>query len=394
MVVIALITVLIAFLIVARWVGDPVYTRLGLIALGGHAAISTFIVPKLPYDWDFGNFDQAAMDIASGGLASGSDSVASFGTFQGLVYVVFGADPTNVAIISGFLAVLVPLPLRYLARYLYGQTVDTDLLTVLALFLPLPFLFTSLPMRDGATALLVVTTMALVARVLTEGDLWMASPLVALLGILALFRIEWGLVVVLGTCAGIAVMVYDRFDISFTPLTIGVTGLGIGAVAGALFAEIMYDLDRLNAELTYRADGGAIYLDGMEYVSWFDVLLAAPGRALYFQFAPFPLHVQSAFHLMALLSSLYVIVLILAAIRSAWTWRPDRVVLTVVVVAYLTGLIGYGIVNSNFGTNVRHRVPFEFLLLAIASPTIARWDCRLREWLGESPRQDDQHDRH
>jgi hypothetical protein len=154
-----------------------------------------------------------------------------------------------------------------------------------------------------------------------------------------------------------------------------------------LFAELLYSFENVNTELAHRARGGAVYLDGMQYTSWFDFLLALPARAIYFQFAPFPLHIESIYHLLAFTVTPIVIVLFISAARSLYECEYDETVAILLVVVYLAGIAGYGAINSNFGTNVRHRIPFEFLLIIMAAPVIQRWELLVREWLGVVPGQ-------
>jgi hypothetical protein len=125
----------------------------------------------------------------------------------------------------------------------------------------------------------------------------------------------------------------------------------------------------------------------MQYTSWFDFLLALPGRAVYFQFTPFPLHVKSPFHLLAFTATVITIILFISAARSLHKCEYNETVAVLLVVVYAAGIAGYGAINSNFGTNVRHRIPFEFLLIIMAAPVIQRWELLVREWLGVVPGQ-------
>jgi len=167
---------------------------------------------------------------------------------------------------------------------------------------------------------------------------------------------------------------------------------GLAALGFGLFAEIMYSFERVNVELALRAQGGAVYLKGMQYSSWFDFLIAAPGRAVYFLFTPFPLHVETTFHLLAFTAVPIVIVLFIAAVRSLHQCEFNESVAVLLVVVFLAGTAGYGAINSNFGTGVRHRVTFEFILIIVAAPVIARWELLVREWLGVVPSHRREHD--
>jgi hypothetical protein len=125
----------------------------------------------------------------------------------------------------------------------------------------------------------------------------------------------------------------------------------------------------------------------MQYTSWFDFLLALPARGIYFQFAPFPLHVESLFHLLAFTATPITIILFISAARSLYECEYDETIAILLVVVYFAGIAGYGAINSNFGTNVRHRIPFEFVLIILAAPVVHRWELLVRERFGIAPSQ-------
>lgn len=379
--------VLLAYLVLHHYVEfDEFYFYAGLVALLGHVVVTLVVLPIVPFGWDIGNFHNAAIELFAGGFPTASTTVTAFGTVQGILYTIFGIDTTVVSIVNGLLAVLVPIPAVYLAKQLYGEQLrSTDGLVALILFLPLPFLFLSLPMRDALSVLFVFSSLALVVRTLRTRDRLLGLPTLALIAATYFLRPEWGLVLLLGFFAGSGMSLYEHFEIKQSISRLIALGGLLGTIAFLLFAEVMYSFERVNAELSFRASGGAVYLEGMQYQSWFDVLLAAPGRAIYFQFAPFPLHVETLFHLLAFISTLYVIVFFVAAARSLYEYETDDVVLAVLLVTYLAGIVGYGLINSNFGTNVRHRIPFVFLLIVFAAPVIQRWELAVRQWLGVGP---------
>ncbi|EMA47110.1 hypothetical protein [Halobiforma nitratireducens] len=372
---------------------DDFYFYAGLVALLGHVVLAYLVLPFVPYGWDIRNFHTVGTELIDGEFSTASTTVTAFGTFQGLLYAIFGVDTTVVSVVNSLFAVLVPIPAVYLAKELYGeQLVSTSGVTAIVLFLPLPFLFLTIPMRDALSVFVTFCALAVIVHALTKRDVWMAIPLLPFLATIYLLRPELAMVLLLGLVAGGVFLGYELLDIEtgFHSL-IAVIG-GLGAIGFVLFAEFMYSFERINAELSYRASGGAAYLEGMQYSSWLDVLVTAPGRALYFQFAPFPLHVETVFHLLGFVSSLYIVVFAIAAVRSLYSCETNEVVLVVLLVVYLGGITGYGLINSNFGTNVRHRIPFVFMLVVFAAPVIQRWELAVREWLGVWPDESKQND--
>lgn len=385
---VAIVAVSLLLLFVTRRYGDRLYERAAFIALAGHVFVSVVVIPRLPYGWDIGQFHQRAIEVATGTFVGGSTTVSSFAAFQALIYTLFTPQTTTLGVVNGLLAVLLVIPASYLARSLYASVPRNSPAVALAvLFFPLPFLFLSVPMRDALTVLLFFTLLATVVRtVKTETPMW-GLPAIPLWGMLYLLRAELALITVLGVAAMGTVGLLRTVDTGRSLASLTVVFGGIAALGFGLFAELVYSFEQANQELLYRAKGGAVYLDGMKYESWFDFLLAAPARGIYFQFAPFPLHVESIFHLLAFFGTLLVIVLFVSTARSLAECEYAETVAVFLVVIYITGIVGYGTINSNFGTNVRHRLVFDFLLIVFASPVLHQWWLRVRTWLGIVPGQ-------
>ena len=393
MVVLAIVVVSLLLLLVTRYYGDRFYERAAFVALSGHFFISLVVLPRLPYGWDISKFNMRATEIATGTFDGGSTTVSSFGGFQALLYTLFRPEPATLSIVNGLLAVLLVVPAGYLARSLYDNVPsDTPAVTLAVLFFPLPFLFRSIPMRDALTVLLFFTLLATVVRAVRTGaEIW-ALPAIPLWGMLYLLRTELALIAVLGVVAMGAVLVIRAVDADSSLASLTVVLGGVGCLGFGLFAELLYSFKRVNSELRFRSQGGAVYLDGMLYQSWFDFLLAAPARGIYFQFAPFPLHVESVFHLLGFFGTVGTIVLFVSAVRSLVNCESDEIIAVFLVVVYLAGIVGYGSINSNFGTNVRHRMVFDFLLVVFASPVLGQWWSRIRGRISVVPGQRGQQD--
>ncbi|WP_121820808.1 glycosyltransferase family 39 protein [Halostella salina] len=383
MVVAAAVAVVLLFALVSRQRGR-LYRYAGGVTLAGHLVFAVAVLPLLPYDWDIDVFHSVALGILGGADTSPLSPLDAFGTAQAIVYAVFGADPTALAILNGLLAVLIPLPVCYLARRLYVPLSSTNGLLLVALFLPFPFLFNSLPMRDALSTLLAVTLAAVCVRAVAEGRRWWALTAPPLWGLLFLLREELALLVLLGAAGSLLVAAVDRVaDRTVSLRSLALAALPVGVAGFALFAAL-FPVDALNARLQYRSAGGAAYLDFMRYESWLDVLLAAPVRAIYFQFAPFPLHVTSAFDVVAVLSLPLLIAFAVVAVVSLRGVETDPRVEMFLGVVYLGGVVGYGLIDSNFGTTIRHRSVFVLLLAAFCAPVFESWYRSLRRRVDEA----------
>ncbi|NHN60106.1 MULTISPECIES: hypothetical protein [Halorussus] len=389
----AIATVTLVFRLIARRYGSGVYWVSGIIALALHVLFSLFILPKLPYGWDIHQFHEVATVLAGGRLPEASSTVGAFSGFQATAYAIFTPDPTIVSVLNALFAVLLPLPVAYLATRLYPDVESTQGLTVVVLYLPVSFVFLSLPMRDSMTVALTFATLACGVRAFRRWDGIAAALGIPCLGMLYLLRPELAILVVLGCAAGTtlnAINCVARRPISLTMLS----GIAVfsGAIGFSLFTY-QYPLATLTSRVAFRRTGGAAYLTELQYQSWLDVLLVAPIRAIYFQYAPFPLHVTSVFDFVGMLSLPLLIALTVVAFRSFSQCRFDDAILITLVIVYGGGVVGYGLIDSNFGTTIRHRIPFVLLMVVFAAPVVERWERLLLDELQQWPQQRGEYDK-
>ena len=359
------------------------YRYAGGVALAGHLLFAVVVLPRLPYGWDIDIFHEIAVGILGGAEMSPFSPLDAFGTVQAVLYAIFGPDPTVLAIFNGLFAVLMPLPACYLAGRLY-DTDATDSVMLAVLFLPFPFLFHSLPMRDALSTLLALTTLAVCVRVFADRQYPWAATLPPLWTMVLLLREELAFLILLGAGGAVLVGALTRvFEREVTLTSLALAAVPVGLCGFALFASL-FPVGALNERLQYRAAGGAAYLDFMAYESWLDVVLAAPVRAIYFQFAPFPLHVDSTFDLVAALFLPGLVVLTVTAAVSLRDSEPDPLVEMLLLLVYVGGVVGYGLIDSNFGTTIRHRAIFVFLLVVFSTPVLESWCRSLRRWADET----------
>jgi hypothetical protein len=355
---------------------DRLYTVTGGVAYLLHVFVALAALRWLPYGWDIVTYHRTALELLAGQSPNESPLTIAFGWVVASLYSVFGSDIRVVAVFNALLAVLLVVPAAALARLLYPDVRNGYGLRTVALFAPSVFFFTSLPMRDTLALALFVTTLAAIAAALAHRPRagLAAVPLVAAL---ALLRVELaGLVAAGAGLAGVvaaAERVLDR-SVSIPSLVLGV---GVTGLLGFVPFSMRYDIGTLNFQLGIRGVGGAAYLDGFRYSSWLDVIATAPVRGLYFQFAPFPLHVNSAFDLVAALTTPLLVVVAAAAARSLSDRTWSTPVGALLGMVYVGGVLGYGLVDANFGTTVRHRVPFVLLLVVFAAPVLEQWWNRL-----------------
>lgn len=380
--VLALSTVsVVVLLTAARHTDIEGFASLGALAFVGHVGFGTLVVPLLPYTWDIWKFHRRAVILLNGGVPSPNSTVNAFAALQSIIYAVTVPDPRVISVVNGLCAVLIAIPAAALVRDLYPNSPSRLGVACTILFLPLPFVFLTIPMRDAVSVLLFVSILAAIARALC-GAGWLAVLAVPLWGGLSLLRPELGGVLVFGMAAAVAVRLTERIsarEIQFRTL-VGATLLP--GLAGVVLVAPRIPAESFESRRVFRATGGGAYLEGVSYETGIDLLAAAPARALYFQYAPFPLHISSPFDFIAGAMLPVLILLTIGAYRSARSVSRDTAVLTLITTTYVLGIVGYGLVDSNFGTTVRHRIPFTFLLCILAAPVLERWQRALSLRLG------------
>jgi len=307
---------------------------------------------------------------------------------------VFGRDLLVLVVANALLAVLLPIPLAYLANRLYPEVKTTRLLMLVVLFAPLSMLYLSLPMRDTLALFLFTVLLAAIVRSAETGG--HPRPLVVILpvvGALWYLRFELVLITALGCLVAVAAVVHEQANTSTRSNLALAAGFLLAGVSGFTAFEQKFPISFLNEEFVERATGGAAYLEWMRYDGWVDVVLTLPVRALFFQFAPFPLHVNSLFDLLAVFPLPGLIVLAIAAYRSLLARPVRNTPAALLLTVYLAGIAGFAIIDANFGTTVRHRIPFVFLLVVFAAPVLQGWERRfgrLRQVAGEIRKDDSQ----
>ena len=94
-------------------------------------------------------------------------------------------------------------------------------------------------------------------------------------------------------------------------------------------------------------------------------------RIIYFLYSPFPWDLKRIVHSFGFLDTLFIIYFTICALRNRkaiWENRETRFLLFVLI----TFIIIYGVGTSNFGTAIRHKSKFIFILICLADPKLQK----------------------
>lgn len=147
-----------------------------------------------------------------------------------------------------------------------------------------------------------------------------------------------------------------------------------------VFLQTELVLDFLTYPIHYqpkRTTGGSAYLVGFSYNNFWDLILYSPLRFLYFTFGPFIWDVQNSFMLIAFFESLIIMALFYFSIKYFITHKNALVQNTQIFLLLfgLLGLLANSLVDSNYGTAIRHRMIYiiPFIIFASAYLENVRW---------------------
>jgi hypothetical protein len=134
----------------------------------------------------------------------------------------------------------------------------------------------------------------------------------------------------------------------------------------------------INATLYSRIEGGAAYLQGFKYTSWLDVFKYLPLRFVYFTFGPLPWHIDNLFMLLSFFEVLFLSFFIILTLKF-WMLK-DKANFKYILLLLLFGLLGLAansLMDSNYGTAIRHRMNFVFVFLIFGSAYLQQFRIKL-----------------
>ena len=128
-----------------------------------------------------------------------------------------------------------------------------------------------------------------------------------------------------------------------------------------------------------RAVGGSAYLQHLQYNSLLDIFKYLPIRVLYFTFGPFLWQANSAFLLLAALEGMLIFA---ACLFTVFYFAKKRISINFdlqlfLILFCLVGLFANSMVDSNFGTAVRHRMNYIIFFFMFAGAYLRHFRIRL-----------------
>lgn len=340
------------------------FTRIGLVLLNAHYGL-LFEPPVAPQHhtnalmliqaWPKGEFFHAL-----------ADETLMWTVVAYLItpfYFLFDHTQTTGAVGIATYSLFVPLVTYFIARHVAIKR-EALLVTGIVAFWP-SLLFRSIVLqREILMTGILLFVVLLCLRWLNRFAATDVLLLVVLLFLTFALRKE-NLVVISATIL-VTVLVRLRTKPKYVIFT-GFLTLPLGIALSRYFHKLTDFGSKLSPqtldEFAYaRAHGDAVYLDGIHYTSWVDVIILVPVKVVYFLFSPLPWQIDGPTTLLAGISGWGVLIAALISRRGILT-RPN-VEKSIVLVAFLiSGIVPYAIIEMNYGAAFRRRIQFIPILL-------------------------------
>ena len=345
-------------------------------------AIVAFIDQNLglfPYRWDlyFPISKQIFENIKLGyPLLYGvneSINVLSYSIFTSLIFLLSGDYQLVIRIVNCFLGVLA-IDRAYRVSIAVFDNKRLALLPALFItFSPSFVIFTSLDMRD---AMIFFFFTDFIFRFYQMLELKKNAILLVLIDLifLAILRIQNVFLITAIMLSYILIWGYLRINRKLKCLYC-IASTSVVVIMFIYFKNIgLFDylFRYISHDLITRSAGGSVYLAGRYYQSWADVLKWLPIRFLHFTFGPFLWSLNNSFMIIAFFES-FILLIFFGGVILRWkdfNLKANSYLIFLLLTLAL-GLVGNAIVDSNYGTAIRHRMNYTFLLVMLGSPFIS-----------------------
>lgn len=139
--------------------------------------------------------------------------------------------------------------------------------------------------------------------------------------------------------------------------------------------DVKHISDKIIHRTSTTTENGANYPRWTVPENTFDMAYLLPVRVLYFLYSPFAWDIKKYKHFLGYLDSL-LYVLFSVFVVASWPYikHNKKALIIVFFVIFFIIIFSYGV--GNFGTGIRHRSKFVFLIIALSGPVIRRFKIR------------------
>ncbi len=306
-----------------------------------------------------------------------SEGVQAYSTFVGFFYYLFENHEIIMRLVNAFLTVLMTARVYQITMQLFSDRRQALLACVLTSFYPSIILFSCLNLRDPIVLYLSYEMIyqffkAHQHKFLTIHTIWV-------------FLIYW----IIGQIRPqnfylFALIFFVYFFMIFLKreghrnlkIILLILLSGILIILGIIFQDFLrFFIEYPLHTMQKRVEGGSAYLVGMKYTTVFDIFLYAPIRFIYFTFGPLIWDVRGANMLISFVEAIGIMAIFYWAVKYFLTIREQSNFnyQLFLLIFGLIGLTANAIVDSNYGTAIRHRIVYVIPFIIFASAYLVKF---------------------
>ena len=326
---------------------------------------------RIGWEWSSSTWSELSQRFTSGFLL--------YSWIIAFLYWLTDRSPLMIQAVNVLFGTLVVFNVFRLSVLLWGEAVARRATWVAALF-PTMVLYSALTMREIAVVYpLTLGAICLVRWRQSNNPLWALAAVVSFVCGISFHTVMVGAIAYTGVAVAarwVGSVVRGKLG---SAIPVGIALVGVAAVGGFALATGIgsrinyFDLLESTEAIAGQQGGGVLdrtdYLRGMVMTSFTDLVWQLPIRTVFFLFMPFPWLVRAAVDLVGLVdAALYVwlSVCLWRSLRRVWAAPAARDVMLL----WLSCMLVFALVVSNYGTAIRHRGKTAPLLIAAAAPAL------------------------
>jgi hypothetical protein len=295
----------------------------------------------------------------------------AYAVIGAFLYYIFGDYQILMRLLNCFFGALVADRVYSLTIELSGDKRTALTATLVTLFFPSFIMFCSLDMRDAVIFFLTAELLYRISLLMSSKKMWnmimLGTEMVALYFLRTQYLILFTLIIMMYWFmrSNLYRNRAQRWAVIFMLML--VVWIGYRYLQDLGFFPVLFK--SVNADMAWRTAGGSAYLSGVSYESWWDVVRWMPVRMIHFALGPFIWSVNNLFMLLGAIESIVLVIIVAMAFsreaRNLYNQHP-RLYLFLLLFAVM-GLVSSAVIDSNYGTAIRHKMNFTFIFFIFSA---------------------------
>jgi len=305
----------------------------------------------------------------------------------GMIYYLIGRSPLFIRIVNVFLSTMIVYNTFQIALFVWQNKRTAKIAAWIVAFFPALILFGVTILREAILVyLLTVSILYLIAH---TRNYRISNLFISLIALLMVINLNSGFFLILIVPVfllikywmkllvekkGIKILYISVILIIFLVTTIVFTNSFIGVkIIGEVEVSSLTDstiFERISSFQNVAARGRTEYLVGKTINSPVSLLIWLPIRIIYFLFMPFPWFWHNLLDILGGVDAVLYFWIIFYSFRGLFQKKSkffNYTTLWIIVLTAGIGILIFSIGTSNYGTALRHRAKFSFLLAILAA---------------------------